>query len=62
MVYQETKKLQEQTKQIKVTDLTHSQKRQLFIYHIAQAGFKGFNKKQVGKETYYTFIYKNSDT
>jgi hypothetical protein len=47
------------TKQINVTDLTPSQKRDLFVSYITQAGFTGFIKKKIGEQTYYTFTYKN---
>jgi hypothetical protein len=46
------------TKQINVTDLTPSQQRQLFIDHINQAGFIGFSKEVIGKQTYYIFTYE----
>jgi hypothetical protein len=46
-------------RQINVTDLTLSQQRELFINHLNQAGFSGFTKKKIGKQTYYTFTYKN---
>jgi hypothetical protein len=47
------------TKQINVTNLTPSQQKELFINHLNQTGFTGFSKKVIGKQTYYTFTYKN---
>ena len=62
MVCQTTKTIQSDsptTKQINVTDLTSSQQRELFKSCLNQAGFIGFTKTKIGKQTYYTFTYEN---
>ena len=50
---------QQKTKQFNVTDLTLSQKRRLFVTCFAEGGFVGFDKRRVGDQTYYVFVYKN---
>jgi hypothetical protein len=50
---------QQKTKQFNVTDLTARQKRRLFVFCFAEGGFAGFDKRKVGDQTYYAFIYKN---
>jgi hypothetical protein len=47
------------TKQFNVTDLTLHQKRIIFADCFSEGCFVGFNKKSVGGQTYYVFIYKN---
>ncbi len=47
------------TKQINVTDLTPSQQRKLFTDYLNKTGFVSFNKRRVGKKTYYIFTYEN---
>ena len=49
---------QVETKQINVTDLTSRQKRRIFVDCLTEGGFVTFNKKKVGNQTYYVFIYK----
>jgi hypothetical protein len=51
--------VQQKTKQFNVTDLTPRQKRRIFVCYFIEAGFVGFNKRKVGNQTYYVFIYKN---
>jgi hypothetical protein len=51
--------VQQKTKQFNVTDLTPCQKRRLFVCCFAEGGFVGFNKRKVGDQTDYVFIYKN---
>jgi hypothetical protein len=51
--------VQQKTKQFNVTDLTLSQKHRLFVCCFAEGGFVGFDKRRVGDQTYYVFIYKN---
>ncbi len=48
------------TKQFNVTDLTPSQRRELFSYCLTQAGFTGFVKKEMGEQTHYTFTYRSA--
>jgi hypothetical protein len=51
--------VQQKTKQFNVTDLTARQKRRIFVCCFAEGGFVGFDKRKVGDQTYYVFIYKN---
>jgi hypothetical protein len=44
-------------KQFNVTDLTSRQKRMLFIRWFSEGGLVAFNKRRVGNQTYYVFIY-----
>lgn len=46
------------TKQVNVTDLTTSQKRELFISYLNQAGFVGFAKRKIDEQTHYIFTYE----
>jgi hypothetical protein len=50
---------QSTTKRIDVTDLTPIQQKELFVNYLNQAYFLGFYKLEVGKKTYYTFLYTN---
>jgi hypothetical protein len=50
---------QAMTTQINVTGLTRRQKRRIFINCLSKSGFVVFDKKKVGDQTYYVFIYKN---
>ncbi|NLF89565.1 hypothetical protein GX563_12185 [Candidatus Bathyarchaeota archaeon] len=51
--------VQQRTKQFNITDLTAKQKRRLFVFCFSEGGLAGFDKKRVGDQTYYVFIYKN---
>jgi len=53
-----------QKNRINVTELTPSQRRQLFKDAMNQTGFTGFVKHQdrQGKQTHYNFTYANSQT
>jgi hypothetical protein len=46
-------------KQFNVTDLTSQQKRMLFTRCFSEGGLVAFNKRKVGNQTYYVFIYNN---
>jgi hypothetical protein len=46
------------TKQFNVTDLTYRQKCTIFANCFSEGGFVAFDKKKVGDQTYYFFIYK----
>jgi hypothetical protein len=50
---------QQKTKQYNVTNLTPSQRRQLFIECMNKTGFTAFIKNQNNQQTHYTFQYKN---
>ena len=50
---------EQKTKQFNVTDLTLRQRRRIFVCCFAEGGFVGFDKRRVGDQTYYVFIYKN---
>ncbi|HSV49780.1 MAG TPA: hypothetical protein VLH35_05645 [Candidatus Acidoferrales bacterium] len=49
---------EKKTKQFNVTDLTCRQKRRIFVSCFSEGGFVAFDKKKVGNQTYYVFIYK----
>jgi hypothetical protein len=50
--------VQQKTKQINITDLTYRQKHRIFANCFSEGGFVAFNKKIVGDQTYYVFVYK----
>jgi hypothetical protein len=42
-----------------VTDLSSGERRRLFVCCFAEGGFVGFDKRRVGDQTYFVFIYNN---
>jgi hypothetical protein len=48
-------------KQFDVTDLTSRQKRILFSRWFSEGGLVVFNKRKVGTQTYYVFIYYSGE-
>jgi hypothetical protein len=52
---------QQKTMHFNVTNLTPTQRRELFSQCISQQGFCAFIKNQNNQQTHYTFQYKSSN-
>jgi hypothetical protein len=56
---EDSQSTQQKTKQVNVTALTLHQKHMIFVSCFAEGGFVGFDKRKVGNQIYFVFIYKN---
>jgi len=52
----------QKTRRVNVTDLTHSQRQELFTRCMSKRGFVGFTKNQdsENQQTYYSFHYTDN--